>query len=78
MDKPVAGETPQHPISGDGLRPLRVAKHVCGSAVARRYGVTKQRIGAIEAMVAPTTATVASVASVARYLAAREAAEQDG
>ncbi len=67
----MAGETPRHPISGDDLRLLRVARRVPGSALARHYGVSNQRISNIEGMAAPTAA------SVARYLAALEAAERD-
>lgn len=58
-------------LSGDDLRLLRVTKRVRASDVARRYGSSRQRIGAIEATTTPTSATVC------RYLAALEAAERD-
>lgn len=49
-------------LDGPGLRLLRLSRHVTAAALGRKLGVSRQRVGAIEATANPTHR------SVRRYL----------
>lgn len=52
--------TPASQLSGSDLRLLRQSRRVNAAAIARRLGVTSQRVASIEGSAQPTQAAIRS------------------